>query len=111
MPTSYCITGRNIGSTRIDMRFEEFVISRLHQAEATMPMGIDIDGAAWEMMKGREYQNAKCEYGSSNETEFFFVTVPKLHKAYRNDAVGIIDGEMKFRRYVVWLTFTRYTID
>jgi hypothetical protein len=88
------------------MKFEELVTARLQQAEASMPMGIDIGGAAWEMMKGREYQNAKCEYGSSDDTESFSVTVPKLHKAYRNDAVGILNGDMMFRRSVIPLNFT-----
>jgi hypothetical protein len=78
--------------------FEELVHSRLQQAEATQPMGIDIEGAAWQMMKGREYQNAKCEYGSQDDTDTFFVTIPKLHKTYRNEPVGIIEGEMKFKR-------------
>ena len=66
-------------------------------------MGIDIEGAAWEMMKGREYQNAKCDYGSQDETDTFFVTVPKLHKSYKNDAAGIADGEMRFRRYELFM--------
>jgi hypothetical protein len=81
------------------MKFEELVISRLHHAEATIPMGLDIEAAAWEMMKGREYQNAKCDYGAMNDTDMFFVTVPRLPKAYRNDMAGIADGEMRFRRY------------
>ena len=80
------------------MQFEDMVARRLQQAEGTQPMGIDIDKAVWEMVKGREYQNAKCEYGSSDETDAFSVSVPKLHKAYRNEALGIVDGEMKFRR-------------
>jgi hypothetical protein len=91
------------------MKFEELVISRLHHAEATMSMGIDIDAAAWEMMKGREYQNAKCDYGSGeNDTETFSVTIPKLPRAYRNDIAGIVDGEMRFRRYgiVEWSSFS-----
>jgi hypothetical protein len=59
----------------------------------------EIDTIAWEMAKSKEYQNAKCEYGSSDaETEFFTVAVPKLHRGYVNESVGIRYGEMRFYR-------------
>lgn len=63
-----------------------------------MPMNIDVEAAAWEMMKGKEYQNAKCDFGADDATDSFYVAVPKLHKTFRNDNAGIIDGEMKFMR-------------
>jgi hypothetical protein len=51
------------------------------------------------MAKGREYQNAKCEYGSSDDdTEYFTVAIPGLRPDYVNVNVGISRGEMMFRR-------------
>jgi hypothetical protein len=72
-------------------------------------MGIDIEAAAWDMMKGRNYQNAKCDYGSTeNDTETFSVKISMLQRAYRNDMAGIADGEMRFRRYAIieWTSFS-----
>lgn len=51
------------------------------------------------MAKSKEYQNAKCEYGSSDDdTEYFTVAIPRLHREYVNENVGIKNGEMLFRR-------------
>jgi hypothetical protein len=58
-----------------------------------------MDDIAWKMAKGREYQNAKCEYGSSDDdTEYFTVAVAGLRPDYINMNVGISNGEMMFRR-------------
>lgn len=59
-----------------------------------------MDDAAWEIMKSKEYQNAKCDYGAPDDTEFFSVAIPTLSKRYNNEAFGIIDGEMRFNRFV-----------
>jgi hypothetical protein len=67
-------------------------------ANRVIPMGIDTEDAAWEMMKSKEYQNAKCDYGAPDDTDFFSVAVPKLNKRYTNEAFGIVDGEMRFKR-------------
>jgi hypothetical protein len=57
------------------------------------------------MAKSKEYQNAKCEYGSSeDDTEFFTVTIPKFHRGYVNNHAGINNGEMQFRRSVYALS-------
>jgi hypothetical protein len=67
-------------------------------ANRSIPLGIDLEEAAWQMMKSREYQNAKCDYGSQDDTDTFSVAIPNLNKAYRNDACAIFDGEMRFMR-------------
>ena len=92
--------GANLGSAQIDRRFELSVLDRLGKANNSSPLGIDLEDAAWEMMKGREYQNAKCDYGSPDDTETFFVAIPKLGKSYNNLAFGIMNGEMRFLRYL-----------
>lgn len=62
---------------------------------------------AWEMAKSKEYQNAKCEYGSSDDdTEFFTVAVPKLNRSYVNNQAGISYGEMRFERSVCLLMYS-----
>lgn len=64
-----------------------------------LPLGIEIEDAAWEMMKSREYQNAKCDYGSPDDTDFFSVAIPQLRKNYRLEPSGIIDGDLRIGRY------------
>jgi hypothetical protein len=78
------------------------VNQRLAKANSSVPIGLDekeITEIAWQMAKSKEYQNAKCEYGSSDDdTEFFTVAIPKFDKRYVNEAAGISYGEMRFRR-------------
>jgi hypothetical protein len=51
------------------------------------------------MAKSKEYQNAKCEYGSSDDdTDVFSVAIPKLRRDYVNESAGIGYGEMRFYR-------------
>lgn len=73
-------------------------------ANRHLPTGLhqkELEEVAWAMAKSKEYQNAKCEYGSSDDdTEFFTVAVPKLNRHYENQSAGISSGEMKFRRPV-----------
>lgn len=92
------MTGANLGSAQIDLAFQYIVQGRLDQADRMGPLGLDTDEAAWEMMKSKEYQNAKCDYGAPDDTDFFSVAVPKLNKRYTNETIGIFDGEMRFRR-------------
>jgi hypothetical protein len=94
------VLGATIGSAQIDRRFEISVLKRLQLADEAITMEIDIEDAAWEMMKSKEYQNAKCDYGSADDSEIFFVAIPMLRKSYSNEAVGIAEGEMRFRRFV-----------
>jgi hypothetical protein len=68
-------------------------------ANRVAPLEIDPEDAAWEMMKSREYQNAKCDYGAPDDTDFFSVAIPKLNKRYTNQNLGIIDGELRVQRY------------
>lgn len=72
-------------------------------------MGVEekeLDDMAWEMAKSKEYQNAKCEYGSSDDdTEFFTVAIPRLPRGYVNESEGINFGEMRFRRYAFFYSF------
>ena len=93
--------GANLGSAQIDHAFELSVLERLETANRMIPLGIEIEDAAWEMMKSKEYQNAKCDYGSPDDTDFFSVAIPKLSKSYRLESSGILDGELRIRRY--WL--------
>ncbi|KAG4428755.1 hypothetical protein IFR05_015757, partial [Cadophora sp. M221] len=88
----------NLGSAQIDHAFELSVQERLEIANRVIPLGIEIEDAAWEMMKSKEYQNAKCDYGSPDDTDFFSVAVPKLSKSYRLESSGILDGELRIRR-------------
>jgi len=91
--------GANLGSAQIDHAFELSVLERLETANRVIPLGIEIEDAAWEMMKSKEYQNAKCDYGSPDDTDFFSVAIPKLSKSYRLESSGILDGELRIRRY------------
>jgi hypothetical protein len=71
-------------------------------ADRSIPTGLhlkEMEEVAWQMAKSKEYQNAKCEYGSSDDdTEFFTVAIPKLDRHYVNKSADISYGEMKFRR-------------
>lgn len=102
---SYMLTylpGATIGSVQLDTAFENAVRERFDMADRAIPLGFgpkEMDDIAWEMAKSKEYQNAKCEYGSSeDDTECFTVAIPKLDRAYTNENAGISCGEMKFRR-------------
>jgi hypothetical protein len=96
--------GATIGSVQLDTAFESSVRQRLELANRIIPTGLqskELDDIAWEMAKSKEYQNAKCEYGSSDDdTEYFTVAIPRLHRGYVNENAGISYGEMRFRRSV-----------
>jgi hypothetical protein len=97
-----CLLGATIGSVQLDEAFEACVRQRLDLANEITPIGFqpkELEDIAWKMAKGREYQNAKCEYGSSDDdTEYFTVAIPGLRQDYVNMNVGIANGEMMFRR-------------
>ena len=92
------VKGQNIGSAAIDYDFQELSKSRLREAQRFMPMGVDIDEAAWEMSKGKDYQNSKCEYGSSDGTPSFSVAIPRLGLDYTNPEAKIEHGEITFNQ-------------
>ena len=56
---TYEPTGETIGSTAIDLEFEILANNRLEQANRQHPMGINVEDAAYTMMKSKEYLNAK----------------------------------------------------
>ncbi|TLD35794.1 hypothetical protein E2P81_ATG02097 [Venturia nashicola] len=89
------VSGRNIGSAQIDQAFEDMVLSRLEQANERRSLGLDLEDAAWMMMKSAQYQDAKCCYGSPDDTDFS-VLIPKLDLSYTNERFRIVDGAMKF---------------
>jgi hypothetical protein len=89
------VNGRNIGSAQIDQAFEDMVLSRLDQANKQIPLGIDIEDAAWTMMKSAQYQDAKCDYGSPADVNFP-VNIPELNTAYSNPQFAIQNGRMTF---------------
>lgn len=96
------VFGATVGSTEVDNLFEDHVFDRLERANQAQPMMLeDLEATAWDMRVCKEFQNAKCSYGideSDSETEFFFVRIPKLDRAYSNERFGIRAGEMMFRR-------------
>ncbi|KAB2099495.1 hypothetical protein AG0111_0g12408 [Alternaria gaisen] len=96
------VFGATIGAAQLDSLFEKEVLQRLQHADRLQPMGLnDINQAAWEMRISKEYQNAKCDYGSEEslmDTETFAVRIPKLERGYMNREYAISDGDMYFRR-------------
>ncbi|KAF1954189.1 hypothetical protein CC80DRAFT_129843 [Byssothecium circinans] len=94
------VFGETIGSAAIDYEFEKLAAARLELANSTVPLGIDYEDAAWEMMKSRDFQAVKCEYGSPDDTPLFSIAIPKLPHTYnhRDSEVRIKGGEMTFER-------------
>ncbi|KAF2024035.1 hypothetical protein EK21DRAFT_12821, partial [Setomelanomma holmii] len=96
------VFGATIGAARLDSLYEEAVVQRLQYADQMMPMGLpDLNQTAWAMRISKEYQNAKCDYGSDEsmaDTDTFAVEVPKLDRSYANPQYGISGGNMVFRR-------------
>ena len=96
--------GATIGSVQLDSLFESWLLERLQAANRLFSMGLpDLGQTAWEMRVCKEYQNAKCDYGSEEslaDTDTFAVRVPHLDKNYVNEQFGIRGGDMHFRRLV-----------
>lgn len=92
------VFGETIGSAAIDYEFEKLVLARLRQANLYTRLPLSLEDAAWEMMKGRDFQSVKCEYGSPDDTPLFSIAVPKLPTSYSNPELRIKDGEMTFVR-------------
>ncbi|TVY39747.1 hypothetical protein LOCC1_G005487 [Lachnellula occidentalis] len=92
------VFGATYGSARIDTAFGDTVQERLGMAERIAPLGIDINDASLHMMKSIEFQNAKCDYGSLDDTDFFSVAIPNLNKQYGIESLGIVSGEMRYKR-------------
>ncbi|KAF2025512.1 hypothetical protein EK21DRAFT_76264 [Setomelanomma holmii] len=94
------VFGETIGSAAIDYEFEQLVAQRLTLAHATNPLPIDPGDAAWEMMKSRDFQAVKCEYGAPDDTPLFSIGIPRVPQTYSNSdpEVRIRNGEMMFER-------------
>ncbi|KAF2448452.1 actin-like ATPase domain-containing protein [Karstenula rhodostoma CBS 690.94] len=92
------VFGETIGSAAIDYEFEKLVCERLERAHAIKPLPIDPADAAWEMMKSRDFQAVKCEYGAPDDTPVFSIGIPKLSHTYDNEEARIRSGEVAFER-------------
>jgi hypothetical protein len=94
------VFGETIGSAAIDYEFEQLVMQRLALSHATNPLPIDPADAAWEMMKSRDFQAVKCEYGAPDDTPLFSIGIPRAPQTYNNSdpEVRIRNGEMSFAR-------------
>ena len=90
------VEGRAIGSTQIDLDFEELAYQRLSQADAASPMHLDLQAAAWTMMKSAQYLDAKCCFGEPDDTDFR-VPIPGLRYDYHNPQFQIFDQKMLFK--------------
>ncbi|OCK79537.1 hypothetical protein K432DRAFT_426449 [Lepidopterella palustris CBS 459.81] len=101
------VFGETIGSAAIDYDFEKLVQSRLEQANSITSLPILPEEAAWEMMKSREFQNIKCDYGSPDDTPLFSVRIPRLPSVYSVPEMRIKDGEMTFSREDLQKMFDR----
>ncbi|GME49469.1 hypothetical protein W97_02173 [Neofusicoccum parvum] len=87
------VFGDTIGSAAIDQDFESLAYERL----STLPHStLRSSVAAWEMMKSKEFQNVKCEFGAPTDTPLFSVPVPTHDKAYTNEDARVFNGEMQF---------------
>ncbi|KAF2836931.1 hypothetical protein M501DRAFT_978671 [Patellaria atrata CBS 101060] len=92
------VFGETIGSAAIDYDFEKLVRARLEQADQIEPLNLSKLDTAWEMMKSREFQNIKCEFGSPDDAPTFVITIPGLRSEYNNANLGIGNREMRFTR-------------
>ncbi|KAL1629825.1 hypothetical protein SLS56_005221 [Neofusicoccum ribis] len=87
------VFGDTIGSAAIDQDFESLAFERLSALpHSTLRSSV----AAWEMMKSKEFQNVKCEFGAPTDTPLFSVPVPTHDKAYTNEDARVFNGEMQF---------------
>jgi hypothetical protein len=94
------VFGDTIGSAAIDYEFEKLVTHRLAMTNATQPLAMEVEEAAWAMMKSRDFQAVKCGYGSPDDTPVFSIAIPQTPQTYHNQApdINIRRGEMIFRR-------------
>lgn len=103
------VFGETIGSAAIDYEFEKLVMRRLVLAHSTNPLPVDCADAAWEMMKSRDFQAVKCEYGAPDDTPFFSISIPRVPQTYNNSdpEVRIRNSEMTFERQDLQSLFNR----
>jgi hypothetical protein len=92
------VFGETIGSAAIDYEFEKLVHARLEEAHKVEELPISPEDAAWEMMKSRDFQSVKCEYGSPDDTPLFSIGIPRVPPSYNNPNCKIKNGEITFAR-------------
>lgn len=94
------VFGETIGSAAIDYEFEQLVTQRLIAAHKTAPLPVDPAEAAWEMMKSKDFQAVKCEYGAPDDTPIFSIGIPHVPYSYNNYSpeARIRNGEVMFDR-------------
>lgn len=102
------VEGKAVGSTQIDLGFEDLVYERLMQANAVLPMHLDLQATAWAMMKSSQYLDAKCCFGQPDDTDFV-VAIPELMMGYTNPQFGIYDRNMHFKLSDLEMLFDRQT--
>lgn len=94
------VFGDTIGSAAIDYEFEKLVMQRLRLAHSMEPLPVDPADTGWEMMKSRDFQAVKCEFGALDDTPLFSIGIPRVPHTYNNydPDVRIRNGEMTFER-------------
>ncbi|KAF1998144.1 hypothetical protein P154DRAFT_263300 [Amniculicola lignicola CBS 123094] len=92
------VFGETIGSAAIDYEFEKMVHSKLAVAHETAALPIPPEDAAWEMMKSRDFQSVKCEFGALDDTPLFSISIPRVPQTYNNPSANIKNGELTFNR-------------
>jgi hypothetical protein len=93
------VQGRTIGSAKIDEAFEKLAMQRLTVANASRPIqGAVLGDVAWRMMKSREFQNAKCDFGSPDDTPIFVVPTPGIDGSYESEVAQLFHGGMQFAK-------------
>lgn len=92
------VFGETIGSSAIDYDFETLVCERLERAHQVKPLPMDLEQTAWEMVKSRDFQAVKCEYGAPDDTPLFSIAIPRLSHSYNHEETGIRSGEVTFQR-------------
>jgi hypothetical protein len=93
------VKGQTIGSTQIDDAFEDLILAKLEQIDAIFPLEtlqgrpLDKSEAAWLMAKSAQFQDAKCCFGSPDDTDFT-VTIPNLPDSYENPQYDVQNGKI-----------------
>jgi hypothetical protein len=90
------VQGRTIGSAKIDEAFQNLLIQRLQEANSMIPFTGNPQDVAWRMMKSREFQNAKCEFGSRDDAPIFVVPTVGIDPSYNNPQANMVFGGMRF---------------
>lgn len=87
------VEGQNVGSTNIDIAFENMVEERLKFVRPKLD-----EQTAWSMMHGAEYIAWKCNFGEIDSLDLgtFAVTIPRVGSDFNDDSARIRNGKMHF---------------